>query len=108
MKAKRQDAPANAETLPVCVTQLGLASCVRRLPLSPSKHCTMNGQEAFRRLVQQLQRASSGGKGPQLPGGKSFFAGSGLLVALVAGGFALNASLFNGSCPVSWRFKNEC
>ncbi|PSR70513.1 hypothetical protein PHLCEN_2v13664 [Hermanssonia centrifuga] len=55
----------------------------------------MNGQEAFRRLVQQLQRASSGGKGPQLPGGKSFFAGSGLLVALVAGGFALNASLFN-------------
>ncbi|KAG5648342.1 Prohibitin-2, subunit of the prohibitin complex (Phb1p-Phb2p) [Asterophora parasitica] len=54
----------------------------------------MNGQEAFRRLANQLKTASGGG-GP-IPGGpKGLFAGSGLLIALVAGGFALNASLFN-------------
>lgn len=58
----------------------------------------MNGQEAFRRLTQQLQRASGPG-GPKIPGGKGFFAGTGLLVALVGGGIALNASLFNG---MSW------
>ncbi|KAG6840988.1 Prohibitin-2, subunit of the prohibitin complex (Phb1p-Phb2p) [Blastosporella zonata] len=51
----------------------------------------MNGQEAFRKLANQLRSA---GGGPS-PGAKGFFAGSGLLVALVAGGFALNASLFN-------------
>jgi prohibitin 2 len=56
----------------------------------------MNGQEAFRRLANQLRTANSGG-GP-LPGGsKGFFAGSGLLIALVGGGLALNASLFNGA-----------
>ena len=54
----------------------------------------MNGQEAFRRLANQLK--SSGGGNP-LPGGKrGFFAGSGLLIALVGGGLALNTSLFNG------------
>lgn len=53
-------------------------------------------QEAFRRFAQQLQRASQGGGG--LPGGspRGLFAGGGLLIALVAGGLALNASLFNG------------
>lgn len=57
----------------------------------------MNGQEAFRRFTQQLQKAGRGaGGGGKLPGGKGFFAGSGLLVALVGGGLALNASLFNG------------
>lgn len=58
----------------------------------------MNGQEAFRRLSQQLQKAGrgAGGSGPRMPG-KGFFAGSGLLVALVGGGLALNASLFNGA-----------
>jgi prohibitin 2 len=56
----------------------------------------MNRQEAFRRLANQLKTAGGGG-GP-LPGGpKGLFAGSGLLIALVAGGFALNASLFNGT-----------
>lgn len=55
---------------------------------------TMNGQEAFRRLANQLRSTNSGG-GP-LPG-KGFFAGSGLLIALVGGGLALNASLFNGA-----------
>ncbi|KAF8908888.1 band 7 family-domain-containing protein [Gymnopilus junonius] len=50
-----------------------------------------DGQEAFRRLAKQLRTVGSGGT----PGGRGFFAGSGLLVALVAGGFALNASLFN-------------
>lgn len=54
----------------------------------------MNSQEAFRRLANQL-KSSSGGP---LPGGsKGFFAGSGLLIALVGGGLALNASLFNGA-----------
>lgn len=56
----------------------------------------MNGQDAFRRLANQLKTAGGGG-GP-LPGApKGLFAGSGLLIALVAGGFALNASLFNGA-----------
>ncbi|KAG6857156.1 Prohibitin-2, subunit of the prohibitin complex (Phb1p-Phb2p) [Tephrocybe sp. NHM501043] len=53
----------------------------------------MNGQEAFRRLANQLRTA--GGGSSSGPGPKGVFAGSGLLVALVAGGFALNASLFN-------------
>lgn len=48
-----------------------------------------NGQEAFRRLTNQIR----GGGGPAP---KGLFAGSGLLVALVAGGIALNSSLFNG------------
>ncbi|KAG6868981.1 Prohibitin-2, subunit of the prohibitin complex (Phb1p-Phb2p) [Termitomyces sp. T159_Od127] len=50
----------------------------------------MNGQEAFRRLANQLKVAKGGP-----PGGRGLFTGSGLLVALIAGGFALNASLFN-------------
>jgi len=50
----------------------------------------MNGQEAFRRLAKQM------GGGGSLPGGnKGFFAGSGLLIVLLGGGLALNASLFN-------------
>ncbi|PPQ76622.1 hypothetical protein CVT24_011325 [Panaeolus cyanescens] len=52
-----------------------------------------NGQEAFQRLAKQL-RTVGGGKGP-LGGGRGIFAGSGLLIALVGGGLALNASLFN-------------
>jgi prohibitin 2 len=53
----------------------------------------MEGQEAFRRLARQIRNVGGGGPGgPQ----KGIFAGSGLLIALVAGGFALNASLFNG------------
>ena len=53
-------------------------------------------QEAFRRFAQQLQRASQGGGG--FPGGspRGLFAGGGLLITLIAGGLALNASLFNG------------
>ncbi|KAI0714050.1 band 7 family-domain-containing protein [Cerioporus squamosus] len=52
-------------------------------------------QETWRRLQQQLQRASAGGGGgPRMPV-KGFFTGSGLLLALVGGGIALNASLFN-------------
>ncbi|KAF8500823.1 hypothetical protein F5888DRAFT_1876892 [Russula emetica] len=52
-------------------------------------------QEAFRRFAQQLQRASQGGGG--FPGGspRGLFAGGGLLITLIAGGLALNASLFN-------------
>jgi len=54
----------------------------------------MNGQEAFRRLANQLRSANS--RGGSLPGGgKGFFAGSGLLIALIGGGLAFNASLFN-------------
>jgi len=55
----------------------------------------MNSQEAWKRLANQLQKAgASGGRGG-IPGGKGAFAGGGLLIALVAGGLALNASLFN-------------
>jgi len=55
------------------------------------------GQEAFRRFARQIRVAGGGSQGrfPGGPGG-GLFAGSGLLVALVAGGFALNAALFNG------------
>jgi len=54
----------------------------------------MSWQENLQRAAQQLQRAQRSGGG--LPGGgKGFFAGSGLLIALVAGGLGLNASLFN-------------
>ncbi|KAH9983339.1 band 7 family-domain-containing protein [Russula compacta] len=55
-----------------------------------------NQQEAFRRFAQQLQRASQGAGG--FPGGsppRGLFAGGGLVIALIAGGLALNASLFN-------------
>jgi len=52
-----------------------------------------NQQEAFKRFTQQLQRVGRGGSGGRPPAG--FLAGSGLIFALVAGGFALNASLFN-------------
>ena len=58
----------------------------------------MNSQEAWKRLASQLQKAGvSGGRGG-IPGGKGAFAGGGLLIALVAGGLTLNASLFNGAC----------
>ncbi|KAJ7175936.1 band 7 family-domain-containing protein [Mycena filopes] len=50
----------------------------------------MDGQEAMRKLANQLRNAGRGA-GP----GKGFFAGSGALLALVGGGLALNASLFN-------------
>ena len=56
----------------------------------------MNGQEAFRRLAQQLQKAGGSGGGGT-PGSRGFFAGGGLLVALIGGGVLLNASLFNGT-----------
>ena len=57
----------------------------------------MNGQEAFRRLAQQIQRAGGGGGGPNRPGPKGLLTGGGLLFALIGGGLALNASLFNGA-----------
>ncbi|KZT11912.1 uncharacterized protein LAESUDRAFT_733837 [Laetiporus sulphureus 93-53] len=55
----------------------------------------VNGPEAFRRFTQQLQRASGGKGSSGFPGGKGFTAGGGLLLALIGGGLALNASLFN-------------
>ena len=57
----------------------------------------MNSQEAWKRLASQLQKASASGGRGGIPGGKGAFAGGGLLIALVAGGLALNASLFNGA-----------
>ncbi|KAH8114748.1 band 7 family-domain-containing protein [Phellopilus nigrolimitatus] len=51
-------------------------------------------QDPFRQFTQQVQ-ARVGRAGGGFPKGGGFFAGSGLLVALVAGGVALNASLFN-------------
>lgn len=67
-----------------------------------------SGGEAFARLAQQLNRArlqaskaagggGGGGSGGQLPGGKGFMAGGGLLFALAGGGLILNYSLFNGT-----------
>ncbi|KAH9480330.1 Prohibitin-2, subunit of the prohibitin complex (Phb1p-Phb2p) [Psilocybe cubensis] len=53
-----------------------------------------DGQEAFRRLAKQLRTVGGSARGGG-PGGKGLFAGSGLLVTLLAGGFALNSSLFN-------------
>jgi len=50
----------------------------------------MNGQEAFRRLANQIKSTGAG-----VGSGKGFFAGSGLLIALIGGGVALNSSLFN-------------
>jgi len=54
-----------------------------------------NQQEAFRKFAQQLQRASKGGG--SFPGGspRGLLAGGGLVVALIGGGIALSASLFN-------------
>lgn len=62
----------------------------------------MSDQEAFKKFMQQLQKAGSG-RGGFSGGPRGFMTGSGLILALVAGGVALNASLFNGassfSCP---------
>ncbi|KAF9783467.1 band 7 family-domain-containing protein [Thelephora terrestris] len=55
----------------------------------------MNSQEAWKRLTNQLQKAATSGGRGGVPGGKGAFAGGGLLIALVAGGIVLNASLFN-------------
>ncbi|KAI0352675.1 hypothetical protein OH77DRAFT_1513212 [Trametes cingulata] len=55
----------------------------------------MNSQDAWRRISQQLQRASSGGGGGPRMSPRGFFTGTGLLLALAGGGIALNASLFN-------------
>lgn len=61
----------------------------------------MNGRDIFNRLAKQVasQAQGRGGKGgggfPSGSGG--FLTGSGLLVVLVGGGVALNASLFNGT-----------
>lgn len=81
--------------VPLC---LGVSSVQSRYSPAESLHIhahAMNGQEAFRRLAQQIQRASSGGGGGGFPSGKGFTAGGGLLLALIGGGVALNASLFN-------------
>jgi prohibitin 2 len=59
---------------------------------SLAKSVMNDRQEAFRRFANQLRRAGNVGSGPSP---KGIFAGSGLLVALIAGGVALNASLFN-------------
>lgn len=53
----------------------------------------MSGQEAFRQLQSRLQKFSSGGGGG--PGPKGVLTGTGALVLLIAGGLAVNASLFN-------------
>jgi len=62
-----------------------------------------DGQEAFRRFAKQIRTVGGGAGGP---GPKGLFAGSGLLVALVAGGFALNASLFNGMRIVCFEYED--
>jgi len=64
----------------------------------------MNGQEAFRRLANQVRKV---GGNPSGGPPKGVFAGGGLLIALVAGGFALNASLFNGAAFL-WTVALQC
>jgi prohibitin 2 len=49
----------------------------------------MNGQDAFRKFTQQIQRA--GGQG----GPGRLFAGGGLVAVLIGGGVILSASMFN-------------
>ena len=58
----------------------------------------MSGADAFRRLAAQLQAQAraGGGRGPGGQGQGGLFAGTGLLIALIAGGIGLNAALFNG------------
>lgn len=54
-------------------------------------------REAFEKLMAQLQgRARQGGSVARMPG-RAFFGGSGLLVLLIAGGLAINASIYNGA-----------
>lgn len=72
------------------------------LPLSLTRPSFTMNQNDFRRFAQQLQKAAGGGAGggggfPRGTPPRGFFAGGGLIVALVAGGLALNASLFNGA-----------
>lgn len=71
-------------------------ACRRLLEVASASTAMNNQQEALRKFAQQLQRASKGGGG--FPGGspRGLFAGGGLVIALIAGGIALNASLFNG------------
>lgn len=47
--------------------------------------------ESFRKFATQVRSVGNGGPP------RGFLTGSGLLIVLVAGGFALNASLFNGT-----------
>ena len=55
-------------------------------------------EDAFRKFMQQVQKAGQSGPGGGLSRGpRGLFAGSGLLIALVTGGLLLNASLFNGA-----------
>lgn len=61
---------------------------------------TMN-QNDFRRFAQQIQKAAGGGGGaggfPRGGPPRGTIAGGGLIIALIAGGLVLNASLFNGA-----------
>ena len=70
-----------------------------RVHITGTPYSMNDQQEALRRFAQQIKRASNGGGG--FPGGspRGLYAGGGLLIALVAGGIALNASLFNGGHP---------
>jgi len=54
----------------------------------------MSGPEFLKRMGRQLQSRGPGGGGPSAP--KGLFAGTGLLIALVAGGFGVSTALFNG------------
>jgi prohibitin 2 len=66
-------------------------------------------QQAFRRLMNQLQRSAQsggGGRGPNF-GGRGLGA-AGVVAALIGGGIVLSASLFNGACsPHSLLVSNR-
>jgi hypothetical protein len=74
----------------------GYLYSAHKADFQPFLSLRMDGQDAFQKFQQQLKRATNQGGG-KLPGGPGLFAGGGLIVALIASGIVLNASLFNGT-----------
>jgi hypothetical protein len=84
---------------------LWIVTLRHRPSLSRRISITMNEDPFLKKFLQQVQRAGQSSSGRGFSGGpRGFFTGSGLLIALVGGGFLLNASLFNGR----WFCVSEC
>lgn len=91
----------NAEDRQHCALEPARSLTSTSLPLTLTRPSLTMNQNDLRRFAQQLQKAAGGGGGgggfPRGTPPRGVFAGGGLIVALVAGGLALNASLFNGT-----------